>query len=177
MPTWRKTIFMSKFLNKELHSKRNSNHKSNLSYLIFGIAVIVTLMLNVCSTQDLQISIGLSQVLHCCGHVQGVDPAKGANGKMKPNNVKHLIMKFPCCYVWLHKICHLAVRIKSNRVATVIIQRWFVFCWISSKWYGGLQIHSANRTLWDVWNVRPETERQHPKPVLPLWSHLPIHSS
>lgn len=63
-----------------------------LQYLIFGVAVIVTLVLNVGGTQDLQFRVRLSQVLHGCGHVQGGDPSKGANEQIQPKNLKHLIM-------------------------------------------------------------------------------------
>lgn len=47
-------------------------------------------MLNVSGTQDLQIMVGLSQVLHCCGHVQGGEPTEGANEQIHAKNVKHL---------------------------------------------------------------------------------------
>lgn len=90
-----------------------------LDYLVFGVAVTVTLMLNVGSTQDLQVVVGLSQVLHCSGHVQGVDPIKGANEQNQRQNVKHLITLL--CVV--AKICHLNVSLKSNRAATAIIYR------------------------------------------------------
>lgn len=68
-----------------------------MEYLIFGLAVIVTLMLNVSSTQDLKIMVSISQVLHCSDHVQGVDPIKGANEQNQSKNEKHLIMLLCGC--------------------------------------------------------------------------------
>lgn len=69
-------------------------------YLIFGLVVIVTLMLNVGGAQDLQVVVRLSQVLHCCGHVQGVDPAQGANQQIQVSHGECFIMWLHCCS-WL----------------------------------------------------------------------------
>lgn len=63
-----------------------------LEYLVFGVFVIVTLMLNVSSTHDLQTYVGLSQVIHCSGHVQVIEPIRGANKQNQPKDVKHLNM-------------------------------------------------------------------------------------
>lgn len=95
--TFWKTIFMTEFLNNwDCREERTRGILTTslicLKYLIFGVAVIVTLMLNVGGTQDLQFRVRLSQVLHCCGHVQGGDPTEGANEHIQPNNLKHLIM-------------------------------------------------------------------------------------
>lgn len=49
-----------------------------VSYLIFGVFVIVALVLNIGGAQDLHVVVGLSQVLHGCDHVQAVDPVERA---------------------------------------------------------------------------------------------------
>lgn len=86
-----KTILMTELLSGEAERKdwgiRGTTWIS-FKYLIFGIAVVVALMLNVGGTQDLQIMVGLSQVLHCCDHVQGVDPIK----KQQINKFKHIML-------------------------------------------------------------------------------------
>lgn len=67
-------------------SFRGEKHRGNLttrlfslSYLVFGLLVVVTHVLNVGSTHDLQLIVGLAQVLNGSGHVHGVQPSKGAN--------------------------------------------------------------------------------------------------
>lgn len=73
------------------NNQRNSNHRFKLfKYLIFGVAVIVTFMLNVGGTQDLHFRVKLPQVLYCRGHVQGREAAEGANKQTQSDNLKHL---------------------------------------------------------------------------------------
>lgn len=50
----------------------------------FGIAVVVTLVLNVGGPQNLQLRVGLAEVLHRHGHVQRGDPSQGTESGTKP---------------------------------------------------------------------------------------------
>lgn len=53
-------------------------------YLFFGVTVVVTLVLDVGGSQDLQVGVAVSQVLHRRAHVQGMDPDTGG----EPADVK-----------------------------------------------------------------------------------------
>lgn len=45
----------------------------------FGVTVAVTLVLNEGGSQHLQLGVGLAEVLHRRGHVQGGDPTEGTH--------------------------------------------------------------------------------------------------
>ncbi len=76
-------MFMNDFLNEVFQREKPGGILTTgficFQHLVFGVAVVVTLMLNVGGAQDLQVMVGLSQVLHCCGHVQRRDPKGGEN--------------------------------------------------------------------------------------------------
>lgn len=66
--------------------QRNFNHNFShfrLKYLVFGVAVIVALVLNVGGTQDLQFRIRLSQILHRSSHVQWGYPTEGGKEQIE----------------------------------------------------------------------------------------------
>lgn len=189
--SWRKTIFITEFHNKGSQwekTQRNSDH-------MFHRFLVPRFWRHChCNTH-----------VECRRHPGPAAPGRALSGsallkacprpwsyrmeqmnKLKPKNLKHL-QSF-CNYAAVCKLYGSTKRLwdawmKSIRAATVIIWGWFASClqisagWISLKSHSGLHSRSANLVLWDVWNARPETQLPHPKPVLPLWSHLPIHSS
>lgn len=60
-----------------MHFRKFLKNQDWTPYLNFSITVVVTLMLDVGGPQDLQVGVAVSEVLHCCAHVQGMDPCTG----------------------------------------------------------------------------------------------------